>query len=146
MIKEISFSEICTLWDELHPGRKHKMFSTMCLYGYNNWHKTEKVMTHYFGYYIDDKLVGVNSGHTTALITFRSRGLYVLPEYRNQGIGLKLLKHTIKFGFEKYTDDIVWSYPRKEALNVYEKAGFKKISDFEQGTYGINCYVSCESI
>lgn len=145
MIKEITFSEICILWDKLHPNRNHRMFSTMCPYGHNSWHKTEKVMTHYFGYYIDDKLVGVNSGHTTALITFRSRGLYVLPEYRKQGIGLKLLKHTIKIG-SNYTDDIIWSYPRKEALSVYEQAGFKRISDFEQGDYGINCYVSCESI
>lgn len=146
MIKEISFKEICELWDHLHPGRDHKRFSTMCLFKHSEWFKVTEVQSHYFGYYIDNKLVGVNSGHTTVFASFRSRGLYVSPEYRNQSIGLKLLKHTIEVGRNLYSADIVWSYPRKEALNVYEKAGFKKISDFEQGDYGINCYVSCESI
>ena len=42
----------------------------------------KKYFPYFFGAYVDGKLAGVNSGHKTSETNFRSRGLYVLEEYR----------------------------------------------------------------
>ena len=140
MIKQISFDQICELWEMLHPKRKHVKYSTMGYLGGEDNIANRDVF--YFGYFIDDKLVGVNSCHDSAFETIRSRGLFVLPEYRNNKIGLKLLKHTLEFS--KNHVDFVWSFPKVDALRVYERAGFKRTSTFTPGDYGVNCYASCE--
>ncbi len=140
MIKEIYFDEICKLWEMLHPKREHKKYSTMGYLGGKDNMINRDVF--YFGYFINNNLVGVNSCHDSEFDTFRSRGLFVLPKHRNKRIASKLLKHTLEFS--KNHVDFVWSFPRIEALSVYERVGFKRQSTFTSGDYGINCYASCE--
>jgi GNAT superfamily N-acetyltransferase len=78
----------------------------------------------YYGAVMGDRIVGVNSVHHID-DTVRSRGLWVNPEYRNRGIGQNLLKHAITLA----GDSVIWSFPRSEALSVYQKAGFKVCSE-----------------
>jgi ribosomal protein S18 acetylase RimI-like enzyme len=61
--------------------------------------------------------------------------MYVLPEWRNKGIGrglVRLVKDTVtkKETFAKITLDV--SPTNNSAIHVYEKSGFKKISPSNQ--------------
>ena len=44
----------------------------------------------FWGAYLDNKLVGVNSGHKTTDEQYRSRGIWVDPEYRKRGVAQML--------------------------------------------------------
>ncbi len=77
----------------------------------------------YLGALIDGKLIGVNSGHKTSPIHFRSRGLYVVPEFRKQGVGSALLAATREEA-KRRNCTLLWSYPKTDSFFVYEKLGF----------------------
>lgn len=151
-IKESTFKEILPLWEKLWPGRDDIKYMSSMLDG-ENWdldiyYKYEPV----FFAAIDDetgKIVGVNSGHPTTDSMYRSRGLYVEPEYRNQGLGKKLLDAAIGYA-RKRNYDTIWSFPKKDAWSVYKAAGFKIVNDFNKResytidgnmTYDTNAYV-----
>lgn len=97
--------------------------------------------TTFWGVYVDNKLVGVNSGHKTTDRQYRSRGIWVDPEYRKQGISQTLFmmtEHQAKI--EKC--DMIWSIPRKTALKAYTKFGFSTVGDyFGTETADANIYV-----
>lgn len=97
----------------------------------------------YLGAYVEDQLVGVNSGHRCSDGTYRSRGLYVSPDHRNMGIGKKLLLSTIEQA-RKENCFLIWSYPRKSSWKVYESVGFELISDWEEGEIEENAYCKLE--
>jgi len=84
----------------------------------------------FFGYFLYDKLVGVNSGHRCSDGSYRSRGLWVNQQYRNQGIGTKLLLVTIDQS-KLEVSSFVWSFPRKTSWSTYKKAGFRLTSDWQ---------------
>ena len=83
----------------------------------------------FWGAYLDDKLVGVNSGHKTTDEQYRSRGIWVDPEYRKRGVAQMLFlltAHQAKIeGCE-----LLWSIPRKTALPAYTKFGFETVGDY----------------
>lgn len=141
MIVETSFEEIYKIWlDYLWPNRISKIesHSAMMLdktYNLENF----KYKATYFFYMLDTKVVGCNSGHMCADNTYRSRGLYVFSEYRNRGIGQKLLEKTIHQG-QKEKSTLVWSYPRKSSWSSYKNAGFTLINDWEISELGHNAY------
>ena len=94
-IKEITFEEILPFWKKLWYPKEdiQKRSGTRLLYGFNRSVITNnKIEVTYFGAEVDGKIVGVNSGYI--LTGYRSRGLYVLPEYRRNGISQILLKAT----------------------------------------------------
>ena len=95
----------------------------------------------FWGVYIDNKLVGVNSGHKTADTQYRSRGIWVHPEYRKQGIAQNLFNMTKHQAVLEKTD-MIWSLPRKTALPAYERFGFSTVGDFlKTETSDANIYV-----
>jgi GNAT superfamily N-acetyltransferase len=57
---------------------------------------------------------------------YRSRGLWVDPEYRGMMIGTKLLVKTIAQGYHERAV-LCWSYPRFESWITYQNAGFCRI-------------------
>ncbi len=143
MIKELLYNEVHQVWQEfLWPERNNILPMSNMRYkdtAYDNIYKNYKPT--FFGYILDDKIVGVNSGHSTSRVHYRSRGLYVMPEYRHNNIGKHLLEYTItlaKAENKKYC----WSLPRKVALKTYLNAGFEQTSKFfETETSEQNCYV-----
>lgn len=83
----------------------------------------------FWGAYLDNKLVGVNSGHRTTDEQYRSRGIWVDPDYRKRGVAQMLFlmtAHQAKVeGCEMF-----WSIPRKTALPAYTKFGFETVGDY----------------
>ena len=94
----------------------------------------------FFGVYDKNKLVGVNSGHRTKDKEYRSRGLWVDPDYRGKKIGKILLQSTINKSIEEGCD-LVWTLPRQSSMPTYNSVGFEKQSDWinEGMMYGPNC-------
>jgi GNAT superfamily N-acetyltransferase len=83
----------------------------------------------FWGLFIDEKLVGVNSGHKTSNIQYRSRGIWVDPDYRKQGIAQNLFNMT-KHQAILEKCEMIWSIPRKTALPAYTKFGFETVGDY----------------
>jgi len=139
--KEITFEECCKAWKIMWPAR-----NPLPTHSTWNWSMDECIVEQhqlapymigidkdiynynatYFGVYIDNKLVGVNSGHQTSEQTYRSRGLWVHPKYRGRKIAILLLKHTIKASNGLYA----WTCPRKESEYAYRAVGFNRRSDY----------------
>jgi len=130
MIVEITWEQIHDIWrnklwpDRVSPIQKN---SAMCfLQGHNMYNSS--TLSSFFGYNINDIIVGVNSGHGTDN-GYRSRGLWVNPEYRGLGIGQQLLLATIKQAVnENY--NMIWSVPRYTSWNTYKNFGFELASDW----------------
>jgi len=101
----------------------------------------EKSEVSFFVAKCGNKVIGVNSGFNTTPDYYRSRGLWVHKSFRRKGVALKLLQMTIEDAIHK-KNLYVWTIPRESALSTYEKAGFKKVSEFinENMKYGPNCY------
>lgn len=132
MIKQISFDEIFIVWQNyLWPDRDsaiEKNSAMCCLGGYDL--KNMETEPTFIGFYINDELAGVNSGHMCCDMGYRSRGLFVFEKFRGKKIGTLLLKETITQAQREHAT-YCWSYPRKTSWNSYAKAGFSLISDWE---------------
>ena len=95
----------------------------------------------FWGVYIDDKLVGVNSGHRTDHTQYRSRGIWVDPDYRGRVIAQMLFSMTEHQALVEGCL-LLWSIPRKTALSSYTKFGFETVGGYiETETADANIYV-----
>lgn len=140
MIEIIDDLSIIPFWQLLWPERQIPLMSSMLFPKGYDISIYKKYKPTYFGYSIDGNIIGVNSGHKTSDNDYRSRGLLVLPEFRNKGVAVKLLEATINQAKEEGCN-IVWTIPRDTSLNAYYKAGFERVSDFfETETSAKNCY------
>ena len=83
----------------------------------------------FFGVYLDGILIGVNSGHKTSNTLYRSRGLWVDPKHRKNGIAQILFEMT-ETQARKEICDVIWSIPRKTALPAYQRFGFNTVGGF----------------
>lgn len=146
MIYDIDFETIESIWkNKLWPGRETiRPVSSMTYYKEENLqvYNLKFSKPFFLGFYKNNKLLGVNSGHIVNRFEYRSRGLWVDPDVRKQGIGSKLLKKTIhqaQLEGCKY----IWSLPRKPSLSVYSHAGFIQVGNWinENLEFGPNCYV-----
>ena len=143
VLKEISFDEIYPVWDKrLWPGRKSKIEPMSSLVGnsrlFLSWGNSEikkdssifdKYEPKFFAFVIDDEVVGVNSGFRTEVSVYRSRGLWVDPNHRGLGLGQQLLTQATKLAKEEICK-VIWSMPRKSAMETYESVGFNKIGEW----------------
>jgi len=140
-IKKITFDEILPVWrNKLWPDRESKIEpnSAMCFYKQNKTHpdldhihlekydlRNMETEPTFWGAYDGNKLIGVNSGHMCFGKMYRSRGLYVDPDYRHAGLGKKLLLKTIAQGVHEGAI-LVWSFPKLDVWNkVYKKVDFQ---------------------
>ena len=141
MIINITFLEIKSIWEnELWPGRKdiEPVSAMLYLDGYSM--KNFELPAFYFGIYDSTKLIGVNSGHLCDDGSFRSRGLWVDPNHRKNGLGVKLLQKTIDAG-RRLNAPFCRSLPRKTSWPVYQKSGFVLTSDWiKTDTSDANAY------
>lgn len=95
----------------------------------------------FWGVFDGDKIVGVNSGHRTTDWQYRSRGIWVNPDYRGQGIA-DLLFTALQQQAAHEDCEMLWSIPRKTALKAYTKFGFSTVGDYIQTeTADANIYV-----
>ena len=132
MIKYITYEEIYNIWrNDLWPDRSSKIASNsaMCFLEGHDMANLDTSPS-FFGYYIDNRLAGVNSGHLCSDNSYRSRGLYVFEDCRGMGIGIKLLQATIEQA-KIENASFCWSYPRLTSWKTYEAAGFTLSSDWD---------------
>jgi len=133
-VKSISFAEILPIWkNDLWPNRVSEITATsaMCFLGGYSYENMEGNPA-FLGYFVNNELAGVNSGHYTKHNDgYRSRGLYVFPKFRGQGIGIALLNATIS---QAKTENatMCWSYPKYTSWKTYRTAGFILASDWEK--------------
>lgn len=132
MIKSLPWEEILPIWQhKLWPDRKSAIESNSAMKlsgGYDI--ENMKTVPTFVGYFIDDNLVGVFSGHKCSENDYRVRGFWVEPKYRKQGIGTELLQSLINQG-KKEGCSIVWGYPKSTSWNIFKRLGFKLASDWE---------------
>jgi len=143
MIKKISFSEVLPIWrDHLWPGRKSEIKPTNGIKFMGGFDKEiEKNIPTFFGTFDGKKLIGVNSGHATNDYEYRSRGIYIFPEYRRQGISKHLFR-AVELQAIKEKKNTLWSMPRASSLEAYIKFGFSVVSEeFNDMEFGPNCFV-----
>lgn len=81
----------------------------------------------HFGLYDNSRLVTIISLFAEGK-SMRFRKFATLPEYQNRGFGkmmiLKVIGYAKENGFER-----LWCDARTDALNFYERVGFKKFSE-----------------
>ena len=126
-IKQITFDDVYPIWrDKLWPNRQDAIrpVSSMLLGGGFDMDIYHLYVPIFLGLFYQGQVIGVLSGHGTGSDDFRIRGLYVEPEFRNQG-GAHLLMEGLRIEAEKQRFARMWSYPKLSALPVYEKFGFK---------------------
>ena len=145
-IKNISFEEILPIWSTyLWPNRKSLIESNSAMVyksGYDMYNMN--TIPTFFGCYVDDKLVGVNSGHSCANNMYRSRGLWVFTEYRGKGIGKQLLIETINQAKHENAN-MIWSFPKRSSWKTFTSVGFELVSDWQQSeTSNENAYCILE--
>jgi len=145
MIVFLDYMDIYQIWRKhLWSDRKSEITpnsAMLFLGGYDSGNMDHKPT--FFGYLEDEIIVGVNSGHKCIDRSYRSRGLFVFPEYRNKGIATRLLQETINQG-QKESALFVWSYPKQSSWRTYEKAGFSLCSPWEISELGYNAYCKKE--
>jgi GNAT superfamily N-acetyltransferase len=133
MLTELNWKEIHSIWaNQLWSTRSSPIEPTSAMCFLNGYDMDNMASTPtFYGYIIDNRIVGVNSGHACPnQHNYRSRGLWVDPDYRGQGIGQQLLTATIKQGQQEgYTQ--IWSYPRQTSWPTYLAVGFKLTSAWE---------------
>jgi len=133
VIIPISWEEIHFIWQQyLWPNRISAIEPTSAMHRLGGYDiKNMESVPVFLGYISNNKIVGVNSGHACPNdLTYRSRGLWVDPLFRGQGIGQSLLAAVVKQGqSEGY--NTVWSYPRQTSWTTYQSVGFSLISDWE---------------
>lgn len=146
MIRPITWHQIRKIWHtRLWPERTSAIEPTsamLYLEGYDM--KNMSFTPSFFGYFVDRKLIGVNSGHLCSDNTYRSRGLWVDNDHRGHGYGKDLLQATIDQA-KKESADSIWSFPRKTSWSTYRAVGFKKTGSWiksETSEANAFCYKS----
>jgi len=141
MITIVSYANIYDIWrNHLWPERTSAITPTSAMIflgGYDTGNMNNTAT--FFAFVANKKIYGVNSGHLCTDGSYRSRGLFVFPEYRNKGIGTDLLLATIDQG-NKESAKFTWSYPKQTSWNAYKKAGYSLSSPWEKSELGFNAY------
>lgn len=144
-VKHIGFEDIEDIWKRyLWLGRTSAIETHSAIvylsepYSYNSDYF--KNIATFLAVYVNDQLAGVNSGHMAGDRLYRSRGLYVLKEYRSLGLGQLLLTETTEQGAREGAT-ACWSMPRISSLDTYKHVGFVQTSrPFGTETSDANVY------
>jgi ribosomal protein S18 acetylase RimI-like enzyme len=156
MIKEITFEEIRKIWEKYLWAEYVKDGYTInpinltsqknyCLSAVNfisNLNLLAKIIRPtYIGYFLDDKIIGVESGYKTSVVHYRLRGLWVHEDHRHKGIATKLIRYLE----DRCRKPFLWTIPRESALDFYLKYGFKVDGKSAKTIYGQNYFAIKEN-
>lgn len=140
-IHQITFNDILPIWrDLLWPNRVSAIEPTSAmkfLGGYDM--QNMQSIPAFFGYIVNNKIVGVYGGHMCADTSYRTRGVYVFPEYRKMGIARQLITTAVEQGWKEGAS-FGWAYAGPRSWPIFEKVGFKLVSDWEPSETGSNAY------
>ncbi|MBK6964973.1 MAG: GNAT family N-acetyltransferase [Bacteroidales bacterium] len=84
--------------------------------------------------YIDHQPVGCGAFKEYDQKSVEIKRMFVRPEYRNQGLGLAILKELEKWAAESNFSAAILETGKKqpEAITLYQKAGYRIIKNFGQ--------------
>ncbi len=84
--------------------------------------------------YIDHQPVGCGAFKEYDQNNVEIKRMFVRPEYRNQGLGLAILKELEKWAAESNFSAAILETGKKqpEAITLYQKAGYRIIKNFGQ--------------
>jgi len=147
-IERLQFEQISDIWSEhLWPNRQSPIETHSAMTWPFDGNPLEydmdifKFPASYFGIVLGEKIIAVNSGHRTRNNLYRSRGIWIDPVYRRQGLS-QILFNCIKEQAINEGCEMIWSIPRKTALPAYTKFGFETVGDFfKTETSEANIYV-----
>lgn len=141
--RKSTYDEILPLWKKLWS--KHDFESTSCMLYLGGYDPNipKKYAPCFFAAIENDRPIGVLSAHHSSPEHCRLRGLFVEPEFRNNGVASKLVEMAIGFAQNSHAK-LVWATPRRNSLGIFMLLGFNQTGDFitEGFQYGPNCYVS----
>lgn len=143
-IEECSFDEVRSVWEKLlWPGRQSpiKAHSSLCYLSGHDMAIYNNPVYFFKAIGSEGEVMGVNSCFQTTSGQFRSRGLFVLQDFRGCGVG-KLLLEAAKDKARENGALEIWSMPRKGSEQVYNSAGFSMVGDwFDEGVeFGPNIF------
>jgi GNAT superfamily N-acetyltransferase len=148
VVQQITFEQILPIWkNKLWPNRVSKI-ETHSAMTWPSSHPNQpydmnafNYPIYFFGSYKNDRLIGVNSGHLTSPTEFRSRGLWVDPEFRGMGLAKQLLEKTIQQAIQSNAS-LIWSLPRITSLDTYHSVEFTTVGEVinEGVEFGPNIY------
>lgn len=135
----LTWEQVKPIWDtHLWPGRDSEPVTSMKYKGgYDMSFKTEEPQ--FVGFVDLGETIAVNSYVRTSGTMFRSRGLWVHPRFRGCGYAKDLLNHMIN-DVRNTDGSMIWTMPRRGALEVYEAVGFERTTEWEKQGWGVNCY------
>lgn len=143
VVKQTSFEEILPFWECLWPKRSSpiKPTSSLLFLGGHDLRIHNEGNPHFWKLLLNDTVIGVNSGLSTSQDAFRSRGLWIHPQFRGKSLSQKLLHYAEIEGIKRGCK-YLWSAPRYGSLTAYEKFGFVQVSAWiDRGfEFGPNCY------
>lgn len=140
VIKKVEFEAIIPAWEKLWPGRDYDPYSSMLrLGGYDPRIRDEYPYTCVAAYDWDNKgkLVGVQVGHKSSKRDYRTRGLWVDPNSRGQGIAQMLFERMEMYA-KTQAARYLWSFPRLSSLPAYMKAGYEPYGEPVKAEYEQN--------
>jgi N-acetylglutamate synthase-like GNAT family acetyltransferase len=82
--------------------------------------------TNFFGYYLNDVLAGI-IGYKISKNKVRIKSWTVLKQYRNKGIGEKLLSFVLNIGDDFDCFATTYSY------NLFKRKGFQDVKKYKNG-------------
>lgn len=141
--REATYAEVFPLWKKLWDKHDFDSTSSMLFMGGYDPDIPKKYTPHFFAATLGERIVGVLSVHPSSEKHSRMRGLFVEPEYRQQGVALKLIELCIDCA-RRSGAELIWAAPRATSLDIFINLGFTQNTDFVSDgfTYGPNCYVS----
>lgn len=170
VLEECRFEDVLPIWQEkLWPGRISKIESNSAMKWLGGidlelmqapasfWRirplektpgeaetATIAVLSGHFGGLIPAPQVG-KSDSAKLLRSFRTRGLFVAPEFRGLGAASVIMNAACTEATRSGCE-VAWTFPRKIAMPAYEKMGFKMVgnwigeNDPGAGEFGPNCF------
>lgn len=142
IIQESEFEDVSLIWSlYLWPNRETEILP------YNIFFRDGSKASNFIGnsFFFEaisgDEIVGVISFHKCPEGYIRLRGLCVLPDFRNLGVGKALVKYAISKALS-VGPNLVWTAPRLSAWPFYEKLNFERISEWQNEgfEFGPNCF------
>lgn len=124
LIKKISATEA---YPVRHPVLREGKPIESCLFEGDNLENT-----FHLGIFNNDKLLGVSTFLESKNylfseeFQFQLRGMAVLKEYQNLGLGKLILSHGERL-LKKQNTQIIWCNAREKAANFYKKNGYSII-------------------
>lgn len=135
-VREIDFETIFPYWKEhLWPERKSRIepVSYIILNGQIDG-SIREFEPRFFSICFQNEIIGVLSYHATASNTFRLRGLWISPLYRNQKLGTRLINEVLSEIPPK--PHLIWLMSRMQNRQYYKNFGFEYHLQVEGYEYG----------